>query len=128
MIGYRLRDKDRSIEALLDPEQQMSYPMDLDDDKVRHGVSGCASLAELAAYIACNAIETGYPVIVRIEGPLSEDKPLDADQGEFLYLPTIAEVIEDDEEFFEIVGDLVDLHYTKNFDYRELLEVAEERI
>lgn len=128
MIGYRLRDKDRSIEALLDPEQQMSYPMDLDDDKVRHGVSGCASLAELAAYIACNAIETGYPVIVRIEGPLSEDKPLDADQGEFLYLPTIAEVIEDDEEFFEIVGDLVDLHYTKNFGYRELLEVAEERI
>lgn len=128
MIGYRLQDKDRSIEALLDPEQQMSCPMDLDDDKVRHGVSGCASLAELAAYIACNAIETGYPVIVRIEGPLSEDKPLDADQGEFLYLPTIAEVIEDDEEFFEIVGDLVDLHYTKNFGYRELLEVAEERI
>lgn len=128
MIGYRLQGKDRSIEALLDPEQQMSCPMDLDDDKVRHGVSGCASLAELAAYIACNAIESAYPVIVRIEGPLSEDKPLDADQGEFLYLPTSAEVIEDDEEFFEIVGDLVDLHYTENADYRALLEVAEERI
>lgn len=128
MIGYRLQDKDRSIEALIDPEQQMSCPMDLDDDKVRHGVSGCASLAELAAYIACNAIETGYPVLIKIEGDLSDDEPLDADQGEFLYLPTSAEIIEDDDEFFEIVGDLVDLHYTKNFDYRALLEVAEERI
>ena len=128
MIGYRLQDKDRSINDLLTPEQQISCPMDHDDDKVRHGVSGCASLAELAAYIACNAIEAAYPVIVKIEGDLSDDEPLDADQGEFLYLPTSAEIIEDDDEFFEIVGDLVDLHYTKNFDYRALLEVAEERI
>ena len=128
MIGYRLQDENRNINDLLTPELWMSCPMDNDDDKVRHGVSGCASLAELAAYIACNAIEAAYPVIVKIEGDLSDDEPLDADQGEFLYLPTSAEVIEDDDEFFEIVGDLVDLHYTKNFGYRELLEVAEERI
>lgn len=128
MIGYRIQDKARDLTTLLDPEQQFSFPMHGADDKVRHGVSGCATLAELAAYIACNTIEATIPVIVKIEGPLSEDTALDADQGEMLYLPTAAEVIEDDEEFFDLVGDLLDLHYTENADYRDLLEVAEDRI
>ena len=85
-------------------------------------------VAELAAYIACNAIEAGSPVIVKIEGPLSDDTALDADQGERLYLPSSAEIVEDDEEFFELVGDLLDMHYTESADYRDLLEAAEERI
>lgn len=132
MIAYRMQDKDRSIEALLDPEQQYSFPMDNDDDLVRHGVSGCMDLTSLAAYIACCAIEASCPVIVEIEGPESEDTPLDADFGEVLLLPTRARVIEPGDAWWEAVGDLADDHYTNGGfglqDYRRLLGVAEDML
>lgn len=36
MITYRMQDKNRSLDDLLDPEQQYSFPMNGDDEAVRH--------------------------------------------------------------------------------------------
>ena len=41
MIAYRIQDRKRGVEYLLDPETQYSWPMDYDESKVRRGVSGC---------------------------------------------------------------------------------------
>lgn len=128
MIAYRMQDQNRNINDLLDPEQQFSFPMSNDDDLVRHGVSGCSTLPELAAYIACHAIEATVPALVEIEGPESDDTPLDAEDGEVLILPTRATLIEDDEEFFDLVSDLVDLHWERNLDYQALREIAEDHL
>ena len=122
--GYRIQDASRDINDLLDPEQQYSYPMDGNDDDVRHGVSACWTLAELAAYVATHGIQATRPVIVRVDGPYSEDEPLDAEAGEILILPTEAAIIDDvtQEKFFEAVATLDD---SGIWDYSELLEIAE---
>ena len=91
-------------------------------------MSGCESLAALAAYIATHAIEIDVPALVMIEGPESEDAPVDAADGEVLLLPTLAEVIADDEAFFDLVSDLVDLHWERGLDCAALRDVAAERI
>lgn len=129
MIAYRIQDQDRSVEALADPENQWSFPMDGgDEEAIRRGVSGCATLADLAAYIACYAIEASCPVLVRIEGPESDDAPCDAEDGEVLVMPERAEAIADDGEFFDLVSDLVDLHWERGLACSALAEIAAERI
>lgn len=128
MITYRMQDKNRSLEALLDPEQQYSFSMGNQDEDVRHGVSGMASIHELAAYLAVMAIEATIPVLVRIEGPLSDDTPCDEAMGEYLTLPASAEIITDDAEFFELVSELVDLHWEQGVEYAELIDIAGERL
>lgn len=95
MIAYRIQDNSRGVEYLLNPETQYSWPMDYDESKVRHGVSGCETIVELAAYWATHSVEATDPVLVRVEGPQSEDTPLDEEFGEVLVLPETAEVIED---------------------------------
>lgn len=127
ITGYRMQCETRSIEALLDPEQQYSFPMGNQDELVRHGVSCMATLPELAAYLAVMAIEAGRPGLVRISGPESDDTPLDADMGEMLLLPQAAERIEVP-GFFELVSELVDLHWEQGWQFRELLAIAETRI
>ena len=127
-IAYRIQSADRDVTDLLDPEQQYSFPMDEDDEMVRHGVSGCLTQADLAAYVACYAIEASVPVLVRIAGPLSDDAPCDEEDGEVLLLPTEAEVVEDDGRFFELVGDLVDMRWEQGLDCAALREVAAERL
>ena len=75
MIAYRIQDKNRGVEYLLDPETQYSWPMGYDESKIRHGVSGCETIEELAAYWATHAVDATDPVLVRVEGPQSEDTP-----------------------------------------------------
>ena len=128
MITYRMQDKNRSLAALLDPEQQYSFPMGNQDELVRHGVSGMASIHELAAYLAVMAIEAGTPVLVRIEGLLSDDTPCDEAMGEHLTLPTSAEIITDDAEFFDLVGELVDLDVEQGIAFEQLRDIAGERL
>lgn len=126
MIAFRIQDKSRGVEYLLNPETQYSWPMDYDESKVRRGVSGCESIAELAAYWATHAVEAAVPVLVRVEGPQSEDTPLDEEFGEVLVLPETAEVIEGT-PVFELISyltDLVDGDYTLTYD--QLVEKAEE--
>ena len=125
--GYRIQDASRNIDDLLDPEQQYSYPMDGNDDDVRHGVSACWTLAELAAYVATHGIQATYPAIVRVDGPYSEDEPLDAEAGEILLLPTAATIIDaaTQDKFFEVVATLDD---SGIWDYSQLLDLAETLI
>lgn len=128
MIAYRIQDKARGVEYLLDPETQYSWPSDEDESKVRHGVSGCESIAELAAYWATHSVEAAVPVLIRVEGPQSEDTPLDWEFGEVLVLPETAEVIEDTPVWTLIsyLINLVDEDYTLTHD--QLVEKAEEWI
>lgn len=126
MIAYRIQDKSRGVEYLLNPETQYSWPMDYDESKVRHGVSGCETIAELAAYWATHSVEASVPVLVRVEGPQSEDTPLDEEFGEVLVLPETAEVIEDTTVWTLIsyLVDRVEEDYTLTYD--QLVEKAEE--
>nr|DAP78744.1 MAG TPA: hypothetical protein [Caudoviricetes sp.] len=126
MIAYRIQDRKRGVEYLLDPETQYSWPMSGDESLVRHGVSGCETIEELAAYWATHAVEASVPVMVRVEGPQSEDTPNDEEFGEVLVLPETAEVIEDS-PVFELISYLVDCRdedYTLTYD--QLVEKAEE--
>ena len=127
MIAYRIQDKDRNVADLTVAENQWSYPMGGADEEVRKGISGCRTLAELAAYVATSGIDAGSPVLVKIEGPKSSDRPVDAAEGEVLLLPETAEVIADDEAFFEVVGELVDMFYS-GADFDDVLEAAEDMI
>lgn len=126
MIAFRIQDRKRGTEYLLDPETQYSWPTDYDESLVRHGVSGCESIAELAAYWATRSVEATDPVLVRVEGPQSEDTPLDWEFGEVLVLPETAEVIEDTPVWTLIsyLIDQVDEGYTLT--YGQLVEKAEE--
>lgn len=126
MIAYRIQDRKRGVEYLLDPETQYSWPMNDDESLVRHGVSGCEALEELAAYWALEAVYATEPVLVRIEGPQSEDEPLRAHWGEVLVLPETAEVIEDTPVWALIsyLIDLVDEDYTLTYD--QLVEIGAE--
>lgn len=81
MIAYRIQDKNRGVEYLLDPETQYSWPSDEDESKVRHGVSGCETIEELAAYWTTYSSEAWDPVLVRVEGPESEDCPSTGSSG-----------------------------------------------
>lgn len=126
MIAYRIQDKNRGVEYLLNPETQYSWPMDYDESKIRHGVSGCETIAELAAYWATHSVDAYDPVLVRVEGPQSEDTPLDEEFGEVLVLPETAEVIEDT-CVWPLISYLIDLYdedYTLT--YGHLVELAEE--
>lgn len=126
MIAYRIQDKNRGVEYLLNPETQYSWPMDYDESKIRHGVSGCETIAELAAYWATHSVDAYDPVLVRVEGPQSEDTPLDEEFGEVLVLPETAAVIEDT-CVWPLISYLIDLYdedYTLT--YGQLVELAEE--
>lgn len=125
MIAYRIQDRKRGVEQVLNPETQYSWPMDYDESKIRHGVSGCETIEELAAYWATHAVAVTDPVLVRVEGPQSEDTPLDEEFGEVLVLPETVEVIEDS-PVFELISYLVDCRdedYTLTYD--QLVEKAE---
>lgn len=126
MIAFRIQDRKRGVEYLLDPETQYSWPTDYDESKVRHGVSGCETIAELAAYWATHTVEAYDPVLVRVEGSQSDDTPLDEEFGEVLVLPETAEVIEDT-CVWPLISYLVDLvwgDYTLTYD--QLVELAED--
>lgn len=126
MIAYRIQDRKRGTEYLLDPETQYSWPPDDDESKVRHGVSGCETIEELAAYWTTHAVDATDPVLVRMEGPQSEDTPLDEEFGEVLVLPETAEVIEDT-PVFDLISYLIDLYDEDHtLTYDQLVEKAEE--
>nr|DAP22273.1 MAG TPA: hypothetical protein [Caudoviricetes sp.] len=126
MIAYRIQDKSRGVEYLLDPETQYSWPMDYDESKVRHGVSGCETIVELAAYWATHSVEASVPVLVCVEGPQSDDTPLDEEFGEVLVLPETAEVIEDS-PVWALISYLIDrVEEDYALTYGQLVEIGAE--
>lgn len=133
MKAYRFQDKSRSIDALLDAEQQYSYSWDLsleETDAVRHGISACTSLADLAAYVACSGLQATDPGLIVLEGTESEDTPLDGEMGEVLVLPTAARWADEDTEtrFFDAVGELADMYYYGGQSFEAVREAAQDLI
>lgn len=127
IIAYRVQDQRFGIGDLLDPER-MSFAMSGDDELARHGVSCMEDLPGLAAYIAVMGIEATVPALVRVTGVLSEDTPVDEEYGEVLLIASDAEIVTDDDAFFSLVGDLVDLYYERGLSFEDLREIASDRI
>ena len=127
ITAYRVQDQRFGIGDLLDPER-MSFAMSGDDELARRGVSCMEDLPSLAAYIAVMGIEATVPALVRVTGVLSEDTPVDEEYGEILLIASDAEIDTDDDAFFSLVGDLVDLYYEKGLGFEDLREIASDRI
>lgn len=127
IIAYRVQDQRFGIGNLLD-EDRMSFAMSGDDELARRGVSCMEDLPSLAAYIAVMGIEATVPALVRVTGVLSEDTPVDEEYGEVLLIASDAEIVTDDDAFFSLVGDLVDLYCEKGLGFEDLREIASDRI
>lgn len=127
ITAYRVQDQRFGIGDLLDPER-MSFAMSGDDELARHGVSCMEDLSSLAAYISVMGIEATVPALVRVTGVRSADTPVDEAYGEVLLIASDAEIVTDDDAFFSLVGDLVDLHYEQGLDFEDLREIASDRI
>lgn len=85
---YRLHDENRDHEAICDEANWESrrYGNDPTED-VRHGVSACESIEELAQYMATHGIECGRPVLVVYEGDEADEEDHDAADGAVLTWP-----------------------------------------
>lgn len=127
ITAYRVQDQRFGLGNLLD-EDRMSFAMSGDDELARRGVSCMEDLPSLAAYIAVMGIEATVPALVRVTGTLSEDTPVDEEYGEILLIASAAEIVTDDDAFFSLVGDLVDLYYEKALGFEDLREIASDRI
>lgn len=100
---YRIQPAHYDTAALLDPEMQWSYSYCNDD--VRHGVSVCDSIEELAAYLAQTGIEWDPSwVIVEVAGTWSDETDQDAHLGARLVIPTeVLSVRPIDDAFLDMV-------------------------
>jgi hypothetical protein len=110
---FRIQTADRDPADLLIAENQVSYHWNEIDstEYTRRGVSVCATLEDLARYLAGSGIPYGAGewVIVELAGPISDDTPYDAEYGEILIHPTeIVSVRPMDDEFFELIGKAYD--------------------
>lgn len=108
---YRVQTADRDVTQLLDPEHWISEAWSGAEAHERRGISVCASLEDLAHYLALGTLPIGADewVVVELTGPLSTDRPVDADLGEYLLLPdTIVSVRTLDEAG---MWDLIDQAY-----------------
>lgn len=84
---YRIQSADRDATTLLDPEQQWSMSYRPGGD-VRHGVSVCESIEDLADYLAHSGVTFEWDWnLVEVTGPLSDERDEDHDLGARLILP-----------------------------------------
>lgn len=106
---FRTQTADRDPADLIDPmRQQMSYawfaPASLDQP----GVSVCASIEDLATYLAQSGVPygSGEWVIVELLGDrIADANPNDAEYGELLVYPTeIVSTRPMDADFFDMIG------------------------
>ena len=105
MSFYRIQSSAYDVELILDPEYQTSENYSNPED-VRAGKSVCASIEDLAAYLA----QTGIPfddtyLLVELDGYASDDEDADSDMGAMLIHPTriiSAEPLTD--AFFDMIG------------------------
>jgi hypothetical protein len=108
MSFYRIQNADRDATDLLDPENWVSYHWNERDEDARPGVSVCASIDDLAAYLAGAGIPIGLGdwVIVELDGDRRQDvTAYDAQFGELLINPTeILSVRPAGDEFYQLIG------------------------
>lgn len=91
MIAYRIQQAQHPTAWLLDPERQLStsYRGSFDDEGVRNGVSACATIEDLAAYVAQGLlpVDNGSR-LVAMECEWADDEDEDAEYGAILVIPT----------------------------------------
>lgn len=75
MSYYRIQDSYYGTDDLLSGDYESTSMNYMD---IRHGVSCCDSLEQLAAYIATSGVEIGDdPIIIELDGYPSEEEPLE---------------------------------------------------
>lgn len=88
MIFFRINQPGDAPERILNPEDQISHSWNNEED-VRHGVSACESVEELATYLA----QVGIPfddncTLIEFEGTYAAEDDHDAHLGAVLTIPT----------------------------------------
>ena len=129
MIAYCFQPTYRTLDALF--FSQLRYPgaPDLGDlDSGRHTVSAYASLSDLAAYVACDAVKPIHSRPCILEGSKSSDEGIYSSWGEILVAPTSARWLDAalEERFFKAVDALFDLYWFESWTWDQLREYARE--
>lgn len=129
MIAYRFQRTYRTLDTVFDP--QVRYPTDPDLanlDGGRHAVSAYASLSDLAAYVACDAVKPIHSRPCILEGSKSSDEGIYSSWGEILVAPTSARWLDAtlEERFFRAVDALFDLYWLEGWNWDQLREYARE--
>ncbi len=129
MIAYCFQPVYRTLDALF--YSQLRHPEDPDlayPDSGRHTVSAYASLSDLAAYAACNAVKPIHSRPCILEGSRSGDEGIYSSWGEILVVPTSARWLdaELEERFFRAVDALFDLYWLEGWTWDQLREWARE--
>lgn len=129
MIAYRFQRTYRAPDTLFDP--QLRYPTDpdlADLDSRRRTVSAYASLSDLAASVACDAVKPIHSRPCILEGSKSGDEGIYSSWGEILVAPTSACWLDAalEERFFKAVDALFDLYWLEGWTWDQLRERARE--
>lgn len=127
MIAYRFQRTYRTLDTMFDP--QLRYPEDpdlADLDGGRHTVSAYASLSDLAAYVASDAVKPIHSRPCVLECSKSSDEGIYSSWGEILVAPTSARWLdaELEEKFFKTVDTLFDLYWLEGWAWDQLREYA----
>lgn len=129
MIAYRFQPTYRTLDSMFDSQRR--YPENLglaDLDSRRRTVSAYASLSDLAASVACDAVKPIRSRPCILEGPKSSDEGIYSSWGEILVMPTSVRWLdaELEEKFFATVDALFDLFWLDGWTWDQLRERARE--
>lgn len=129
MIAYRFQPTYRALDTLFD--SQLRYPKDpdlADLDSATPTVSAYASLSDLAASVACDAVKPIHSRPCILEGSKSSDEGIYNSWGEILVMPTSAHWLDAalEERFFAAVDALFDLYWLECWTWDQLREYARE--
>ena len=129
MIVYRFQRTYRTLDRLFDPQLRYPTDPDLGDlDSRRRTVSAYASLSDLAASVACDAVKPIHSRPCVLEGSKSSDEGIYSSWGEIMVLPTSARWLDAalEKKFFAAVDALFDLYWLDGWTWDQLRERARE--
>ena len=129
MIAYRFQPTYRTLDSMFDSQRR--YPTDPglgDLDGGRRTVSAYASLSDLAASVACDAVKPIHSRPCVLEGSKGSDEGIYSSWGEILVAPTSARWLdaELEKKFFRAVDALFDLYWLEGWTWDQLREYARE--
>lgn len=129
MIAYCFQPTYRTLDTMFDP--QLLYPENpnlADLDSRRRTVSAYASLSDLAASVACDAVKPIHSRPCVLEGSKGSDEGIYSSWGEILVEPTSARWLdaELEKKFFRAVDALFDLYWLEGWTWDHLREYARE--
>lgn len=129
MIAYRFQRTYRTLDRLYDPQvRYLENPNLADLDSRRRTVSAYASLSDLAASVACDAVKPIHSRPCVLECSKSSIEGIYSSWGEILVVPTSARWLdaELEEKFFAAVDALFDLYWLEGWNWDQLREYARE--